>query len=194
MTAKYIIFPDCPQFIKPKNATVEGESITVGSTRTLKCDNNYKPLNESKIKSVCDNGMWSSTTICVPEKCVYPAFEFNQSIYLFTNLSTSFDTAAEYCTGCDGHVITIDDEKEQEWVDETAPNIYTLSGWVLGTQTKTGTGTIPALRGNMIKYTCLTIIGQAINLTTTKMIRSVLKSAKLFIGSGTIGRAVLHIL
>ncbi|KAH3718426.1 hypothetical protein DPMN_061230 [Dreissena polymorpha] len=123
---------DCPQLITPKNATVEGESINVGSTRTLKCDNGYKPLNEIKITSVCDNGMWSSITRCVPDTWMYSAFEFDQSIYLFTNYRDIFAKAVAFCKEGDGHVITIDDEKEQQWVEKTAPIVNDLGRFWLG--------------------------------------------------------------
>ncbi|KAH3718432.1 hypothetical protein DPMN_061236 [Dreissena polymorpha] len=123
---------DCPQFITPKYAAVEGESIYVGSTRTLKCDNNYKPVNESKITSVCDNGMWSSITRCVPDKWEYRAFEFNQSIYVFTNQSDTFAKAVAFCKEGDGHVVTIDDETEQHWVKTTAPIVNALDDFWLG--------------------------------------------------------------
>ncbi|KAH3718279.1 hypothetical protein DPMN_061081 [Dreissena polymorpha] len=118
----------CHPFGEIKNGTVFGDSVFEGANRTLNCNQNYSPrnntnvaLNESKLTSVCDNGIWSSITRCVPDKWVYRAFEFNQSIYVFTNQSDTFAEAVAFCEKGDGHVITLDDETEQQWVKQTAP-------------------------------------------------------------------------
>ncbi|XP_052214657.1 perlucin-like protein [Dreissena polymorpha] len=121
---------DCPSFITPKNGTVEGDSLKVGSTRNLTCveQNGYQLLNSSDKTSVCDNGTWSAMTICVPAQCNKPqnkvqkTSKWNNSQYLFHSQKETITNAEDICKICGGHVIIIDDENEQNWtVSELRP-------------------------------------------------------------------------